>query len=203
MNIRLKVTAIAFCASLAAVALFNAQPVPVSQIDVFANNDVRPALARLSVEETVAVALASMSPAERFALVPHRSGAALAGTAIAGNAGAGDPRAANQIAPIDLADAVSVEAIAADHLRIRVYAYDSVAGQTMARLLHSELAGAGLDERVRLESRSSGGQSVLVARGVVVVLVLFGLALGMTLLANALRRQQRTARPGFMDAASI
>ena len=198
MNIRLKVTAIAFCVSLAAVALFNAQPVPVSQIDVFANNDVRPALARLKVEETVAVALASMSPAQRFALVPHRSGAGMAGAAVAA-----ETVAAHKIAPIELADAVSVEAIAADHARIRVFSYDTVAGQTMARLVHKELAVAGLNERLRLESRSSGGQNVLVARGVIFVLTLFGVALGLAVLANALRRRQVSARPGFMDAASI
>lgn len=146
MTIRLRWTAFVFVACLASAILAERRNVPITQVDLYAANDVRPALAKVRPDDAVRSVLTELSTGRQVAFAEPPAGAALAGD---------DPLAR-------ALETVNLAAIASDRLRIRIASDDLVAARAVGESLRRSLLAAGLDERFSLFSHSTGSPLPLI-----------------------------------------
>jgi hypothetical protein len=158
-------------AGLAAVGI-EASARPAAQVDIWVSGPIAagPAQLAAAADAGVAAAVSRLGPERSDAVVRRAPGEAAASV--------------SSIAPLILRQ-VTVEAVAADRIRIRVAADDLAAARTVANEVGAALGGQGVRERLRIESEATGGRIVLIAR----LLALAALVvLGATALAVAARR---------------
>lgn len=134
---------------------------PAAQVDLFAAGPVVASQDRLAAAAGAGVdaAVAALGPERSAGMVSQRPGEAAA---------AGDVRQ-------QILRQVAVEAIGSDRVRIRVASADVDGATTVARAVSGALVEQGFGERLRIESRTTGGRIVLLAR-LLALLVLGGLA---------------------------
>lgn len=152
-------------AGVAAVG-FEASARPAAQVDIYAASPVRstPAVFAAAADAGVTAAVAKLGPERSAALVVNAPGEAAAVEGVG----------------VQILRQVAVEAVAPDRIRIRVASVDVDAARTVAREVGSAFGSHGLRERLRIESETTGGRFVLLARAVA-ALALAGLAVRLVL----------------------